>query len=774
MRTFLLCLCLANPLGLMAADTSYISEFYQSRNVEKSDLSAATELMIHSYHLAVTAGNADYTTAAGSSATQLIYRQGKVVEAGRFARQVILALDAFDVPDADGDAVRRTTIFGYLERGLLMEGQIGEAMRANRAAAETLRGRKVSADADAQPISLAEVIPLRPELRSLGWRLIERESELLDYAGRTPDSRALLDAATAYLEKNWTHLEPNERFYAFKLLASRALLLDFLGYQREAIQAEKDLLVLFKSVPNAESTGLSLRLNLLRNVSQWQGPSEEIMVEAREVSAALKRCGSAAGADRLLAKMELDLKYSKDALDVLNSDAKSNADLGHWLDAVYANRDSLIARSKLGENELDAEYVKLLETMRAQGNKRGEPSLYREYSSYLQERGRPAEAITLLVEALRLTRSFGWTLHEAGLLSALFEARFAAGDLTGARATLAELEAFLHAHPELPDSRRVPAEVSRAMALVKLGQTDAAKAALKLARELAKNLPEYQKRWLTAEAEAVILKGNPAATVAPLIPPPMLHVQPLEVTSVASPAATSSTRFSVFNPTAATVKGQWKITGPGAVERSDGVKFDASQPVVTISLVRSIPVGGQTLLSASFLTKQQGSAGQVRIEWLNAGQMQGSAAAWNVDWNASAKNRVVLDASGLEANPFRSVSLFHELAVPVGEVAGIPFRLRSPKPLRLEYYDASSQELLGIDANGNGDFTEAGDYHAISLSGIAAAILPVSAISKTLTVEVRLFAPEGSPLLPTASVLLLEAEVYRQGVWAKEAEDTLK
>jgi hypothetical protein len=130
--------------------------------------------------------------------------------------------------------------------------------------------------------------------------------------------------------------------------------------------------------------------------------------------------------------------------------------------------------------------------------------------------------------------------------------------------------------------------------------------------------------------------------------------------------------------------------------------------------------------------------------------------------------------SGLEANPFRSVSLFHELAVPVGEVDGIPFRLRSPKPLRFEYYDARSQQLLGIDANGNGDFTEAGDYHAQGLSGVAAAILPVTAISETLIVEVRIFAPRGSPLLLTTSTLELEAEVYRQGVWAKEAEDTLK
>jgi len=97
MRRYLMCLCLASPLASSAAETSFISEFYKSREVEKSDLPAATELMIHSFRLAVAGRNADYTTAAGASAASLIYRQGKSVEAGRFAREVILALDGFEV-----------------------------------------------------------------------------------------------------------------------------------------------------------------------------------------------------------------------------------------------------------------------------------------------------------------------------------------------------------------------------------------------------------------------------------------------------------------------------------------------------------------------------------------------------------------------------------------------------------------------------------------------------------------------------------------------------
>ena len=165
---------------------------------------------------------------------------------------------------------------------------------------------------------------------------------------------------------------------------------------------------------------------------------------------------------------------------------------------------------------------------------------------------------------------------------------------------------------------------------------------------------------------------------------------------------------------------------------------------------------------------------QVRVAWQNTGQTAGPAATWDVRWDPAATGSMVLDASSLEANPFRYVSLFHELAVPAGEDLGIPFRLRSPVPLRIEYYDSSSQHLLAIDANGNGDFTEPGDLHVRGPSGVAAAIVPVTPAAGNLTVEVHVFTVDGQALPSEPSSLLLVAEVYRDGAWVKEAEDILK
>lgn len=776
MRSLPLLAVVMCPWFATAAERSFIHEYFDAEKIEKSDPEGAAEGMLRSFRLAVSAGNADYATSAGLRACFLVHNRGKAAEAGKLAREVIDAIVPLPADFPDGDVLRRAQLFGFVQSGLLIEGRIGEAWRANRAVAEVLRGKTIAAAADGPPITAAEVPRLKPELRSLGWRLVRQESELLDLAGRTVEARKLLDEAATLIGDDLAKLPPHEQFYAMKLLASRAEIIDFLGYQREAIRLQRELVTSGAGNPNLGLSYLNLQINLLRNLSQWDGPSEEILDQVRALGGQLKSNGPVRGFDRLLAKMELDLRASQQALESLRDDVKNTAKLGHFFERVYAERDLLVGRSHQGEENLDGEFSRLLATMRSQGNKRGEPGLYREYGDYLMERQRPAEAIVMITEALRLTRSFGWTLHEPAILSALFNARFATGDLTGARAALAELEAFLKAHPDLPDSRRVPAEIFRAIALSKLGNKDGAKAAIELARQFAKDLPAYKKQWLTPEVEAEILQAEPAAAPAKSGDAPPLRVQPLEVVSMAAPGAAARTRFTVFNPAPFPVRGEWKIAGPGALAdpAAKSVGFDAAKPAATVRIPASVSPGDQTAIAVSLAAAAGVATAQVGIAWENAGQAAGQESAWNVTWDPAATRSVVLDASSLEANPFRYVPLFHELAVPLGEDTAIPFRLRSPVPLRFEYYEAGRQQLLAIDANGNGDFTDTGDLHVRGPGGIAAAFVPVKPDSKTLTVEVHIFAPDGNELLPGNSTILLEAEVYRNGAWTREAQDTLK
>jgi hypothetical protein len=603
--------------------------------------------------------------------------------------------------------------------------------------------------------------------------LIERESDLLDHIGRTTEARALLDEAAAYLNKPGQKIEPAEYFYAFKLIASRATILDFLGYSKEAIGLQQELMGSKLAAAHSGSGVANLRLNLLRNRSQWEGPSEELLEEAKQAAEDAKRAGDIHGYDRLIAKMELDLKESPEALDVMRADAAFEKSLGHLHDALYAERDYLFARANAGADGLDPEFADLLTRMRAQGNKRGEPTLYQEYGDYLLKRKRPMEAVAMFSESLRLTRSFGWVLHEPALLSKLFDARFEAGDLAGARAVLAEFGAFLAKHPDIPAARRVMAETGRAMALARLGEKDAAKAALAAARKSAMDLPDYQKKWLTEEAENRLLDVTPPPSPAAVAQLQPLSVQPLEISSIAPPGGNARTRFTVFNSNPVGVTGHLVVSGPGATAAGDGVRFEAGKPVSDVRVARSISSGGEIYVAGTLAGGSVATA-DVRVAWEHTGQSAGNATTWSVSWDKAATGSVVVDASALETSPFRSVVLFHELAVPAHETEGVSFRLVSKTPLRFEYYDPRTQALLGVDANGNGDFTETGDLYFRGSSDAAAAFVPVKSGDKSLGVEVRIFAIDRGPAAPELASVILAAEVFRDGKWSKEAEDTLK
>ncbi|MBC8126167.1 MAG: hypothetical protein H8M99_03320 [Gloeobacteraceae cyanobacterium ES-bin-144] len=241
----------------------------------------------------------------------------------------------------------------------------------------------------------------------------------------------------------------------------------------------------------------------------------------------------------------------------------------------------------------------------------------------------------------------------------------------------------------------------------------------------------------------------------------------------AAPKHRAQTRFIVSNSGSIGVAGEWVITGLGAVKTDDSVHFTAGKPDVILKIPLAVGSGGDSSLKATLAAAEGIDAAQVRAAWHQPGYQDSEATTWNVRWEADTTGRVALDASSLEANPFRFISLFHEFSVPIGEDLGIPFRLCSPVPLRFEYYDATNDQLLAVDANGNGDFTETGDIHTRGPSGIACAVAPIRNLSACLTVEIRIFSPTGEPLALTP-LLVLQTEIYRNGAWVKEAESTLK
>jgi tetratricopeptide (TPR) repeat protein len=761
----------------MAIGEDYIQEFHRAWEVKDSSPQAFADGMVRSFHHAAEAKNTRYTGAAGLAACEGIYNQGKIVESGRLAREVITALVPLVGEFPDSTAFQRVRFFGYMERGLRAEGKIGAAWQANRAAAEVLRGKNIPADGDGPSITLKDIQELSPDLIGYSLRVVRNEAELLDLAGRSNEARKLLDSTASYFGDDWpTRFDSNQRFFAFQLLACRADLIDFLGYREEAIQAQQDLLAAIQGPGVVESSQLILHINTLGNLSEWTGPSQEILVQARQIAARIKEISSYDNSDRLLAKMELDFKQSSEPIEALRQNFIKNQSLGDSYEAYYAERDYIIARAEAGESNLDAAFGSLLTKLHTHGNKHAEPTLYRSYGNYLVKQKRPAEAIAIYVECLRLTRGFGWFLHEPNILKLLIEARISAGDLAGARVNLAELDEWLKNHPDAPAVNRASVVGIRATTLAALGDEAASREAFQLARKIAAGLPAYQQTDYSPEQEKIALDGKPATPLPPTTgtqKTPALRVQPLEVVSIAAPGNAAGTRFTVFNPTAQSLAGNFVFTGPGPAG-DKAIHFTAGLPSAIFKKPLAIAAGSEARIEVAMAAGTEIDTAKIQVAWENAGQEPGPSATWEVTWNSAAQRSVVLDASMLESNPFRSVSLFHELAIPPGETIGIPFRLRSPIPLRFEYVDATTHELIAIDANGNGDFNETGDLYIRGPGSVSAAIYPISPNGKTLTAEVRVFSPDGLPPITVGKPLVLEAEIYQNGAWVKEAEDTLK
>lgn len=769
----LLGLIYVSPATAMA-DDSYIIEFHTARKLDSKDPAAAAH-MLRSYRGAVAANDTNYSLPAGISVVEMMYQSGKIVDAGKLAHEVITALESQTRQDARTDRGHWLPLFGFLERGLLLEGKIGEAAKTNRVAAGIIRGKSVTLSDDGPAITAEEIPRLPAHLRSPGWRLVEREAELLDIRGRSIEALALLDEAARQIGPDLRRLPQQEQFYAYKLFSSRAMLRDFLGYEEQAIALQRALL---DSPPVAAgfTSPLNLHLNLIRNLSQWHGPSQALLDEAAGVANQLRKQSQPRGLDRLLAKMELDLRDSESAEEALRENALTHAGMGHLLEATYARRDSLSAQAKRGAADLDAEYASLLKQLRAQGNKRGEPSIYREYGHYLLDQDRPSEAAEMLAEALRLTRLFGWTLHEPAILGSLFQAQTLAGDSTGASRTHADLAQWLDDHPEAPLARRVNAITYHAAALGSLGKSSEATAALDQARTLAIPLPDFKKRHLAPEYEPLILQPAAVTAVSSSPKPLPLHVHPLAVSSAAAPGKTARTRFSVINSGSINIAGHYEIEGPGAEITSDGkiVSFTAGEAITTLTTHRLIAARDEAELTATVKSGAAVETSSIQIAWRNLGETTTRQSTWDITWNEDATRRIIMDASSLQANPFRATSLFHELATHDTSPHGIHFRMRSPVPLRFEYYESSGDRLLAIDANGNGDFTDTGDLYLSAPGGIAAALIPIDPLLDTLGIEVRIYSTAGESPIQFGPELKLEAEVYRNGAWILEAENILK
>lgn len=99
------------------------------------------------------------------------------------------------------------------------------------------------------------------------------------------------------------------------------------------------------------------------------------------------------------------------------------------------------------------------------------------------------------------------------------------------------------------------------------------------------------------------------------------------------------------------------------------------------------------------------ASGKIRISWEGAGKTVASSVTF--DKEEAGVSSAIIDVGNYQLNEFYGVPIFHHFHQSSG--IEIPdFRVKTSESVRIEAYDSQDQ-LLFIDANGNGSFLDPGD-----------------------------------------------------------------
>jgi len=179
-------------------------------------------------------------------------------------------------------------------------------------------------------------------------------------------------------------------------------------------------------------------------------------------------------------------------------------------------------------------------------------------------------------------------------------------------------------------------------------------------------------------------------------------------------------RFALSNPGSDTIEGDLQFEG-----RIETIRWDDVSRRLTVRVDDTLPESErrhalqvlpyEQVLIDSIANNLKEKAGQMKISFIQEGQPS-IHAHWTYLSSPADVSKSFTNASSIRDNPFYLVPVFHTVQRQTTEVDPIAnFRFESPVPMRLEVYDSSSGQLIYIDANGDGDWLDAGDLIAQDL-----------------------------------------------------------
>jgi len=623
----------------------------------------------------------------------------------------------------------RVEMLGLAEKSSLILRKNGQGWRYNHLAIEAF------CEAAGMPVSPGGLDPKRVaslprQFRPLGWRLIGREANYLHLVGRTAEARALLAEATAMAPESVNLEDRNQSLYVTQLFNQLGMIESFVGYKKRAIEIyKKEIELIETGKPMHLHSLLTARMNLLSVETELNGVTEESVRRARRIQEQARRLNprSALSMERLLVKMEAEFKERKEIVAQLERLSERNKEIEDFVESFYAERNALFGRAGAGEDGLDPRFNQLLEDVRKKGDKRAEPRIYRHYGDWLALRGRYGEALSVYREALRMTRQFGWHPGVPLLQAKIGAVLLADGQAEHAEEAWREMDRYVAEHPDIPALAILRAWNEKMMILLEAGHTEEALLLAGKARSLGAS-EKVADKWLFSFKEDLLARyidylektdsaqnGEPGAQPGESPSKARESLQPVGMTTMALAGNRASASFYLVNHGGTPVEGGITVKGPGvslSQESEDGAPVfsgNPSKPESTAVAPVSLPAGVLLEIPIKLPPHAETSASfDFEIAW-SSQSGDGARAAWSVSWGADAAESVVLDAARLELSPFVGVPVLHHVGFPDDGAAPKALRLRSAVPVRIEYRDPKTDDLIAVDANGNGIFTDEGD-----------------------------------------------------------------
>lgn len=217
---------------------------------------------------------------------------------------------------------------------------------------------------------------------------------------------------------------------------------------------------------------------------------------------------------------------------------------------------------------------------------------------------------------------------------------------------------------------------------------------------LVKTFADWKKNVLT---NVQLIEGKP-------IEQDSIVFQPVEVVAAVAPSETGFGRFYLSNHGLLSIRGTIKVNAGVLTESWNHETLTWSVRMGDGGRVGSLEIelqpDQQVLLDFDYPKVPENFQSETKIQWTTPKTTK--EAIWKVTGGADASQISVVNASLAEGNPFFATTIPQDILVRDAQPL-VGFRLRAERSIRIEYYHGETRELLAIDADGNGAFTDAGD-----------------------------------------------------------------